>query len=143
MCRGGEEPQFGALMRFLGVLQMPSGWNVDAMHVPRVLNDVADGISWWDKPTTHSNPSHAPPRIPRQVRGLGGNGKIIVHIRVLASNSCETSLRRHLGALTKDIFFVGRVSPECDMRTGLFSPCKNPLANVFTIHRVRGVSSVN
>lgn len=29
---------------------MSSGWRFDALHVPGVLNDVADGISRWKNP---------------------------------------------------------------------------------------------
>ena len=43
-CRGSKEPRSGALMRFLGVLEIYSGWNLYALHVPGVLNDIADGI---------------------------------------------------------------------------------------------------
>ena len=43
-CPEGREPRSGALMRFMGVLEMSSGWNFDAMHVPGVFNDVVEGI---------------------------------------------------------------------------------------------------
>ena len=32
-CRGGKEPRSGALMRLLGVLELSSGWHLDAKHV--------------------------------------------------------------------------------------------------------------
>ena len=51
-------------MRFLGVLEKSSGWNFDALHVPGVLNDIADGISRWKESEVHANLSHVCPHIP-------------------------------------------------------------------------------
>ena len=34
---------------------MSSGWDFDALHVPGVLNDVADGISRWKESEIHAN----------------------------------------------------------------------------------------
>ena len=45
-CRGGgKELRSGALMRLMGAMELPGGWNFESLHVPGVLNDVADGIS--------------------------------------------------------------------------------------------------
>ena len=76
-CRGGKEPRSGALMRFLGVLEMSSEHNFDALRVPGVLNDIADGISRWKESS------------------------------VLASSSSETPLRHRLSTLTKGISVRG------------------------------------
>ena len=76
-CRGGKEPRSGALMRFLGVLEISSGWNFDALHVPGALKDIADGISRWKESS------------------------------VLASSSSETPLRHRLSTLTKGISVRG------------------------------------
>lgn len=46
-CRGGREPQSGALMRLLGVLEMVGSWHFSAQHVPGVINTLAVGISRW------------------------------------------------------------------------------------------------
>ena len=46
--RGGKEPRSGALMRVLGVLELPSGWHFDAKHVRGIYNVAAGCISRWD-----------------------------------------------------------------------------------------------
>ena len=52
------------------------------MHVPGVFNDVANGISRWDKSAIHANPVRARPRIPRQVRELGKKRQRSLHLRI-------------------------------------------------------------
>ena len=90
---------------------MSSGWNFDAVHVPGVFNDVADGISRWDKSAIHANLVRARSYIPWQIRELGKNGKDLC-TSVLASNSCEMPLRLRLRALTKGISVRRWSSPE-------------------------------
>ena len=105
-CRGGKEPRSGALMRFLGVLEMSSGWNFDALHVSGVLNDVADGISRWKESEVHANLVRARSHIPWQVWDLGENGRALC-TSVLASSSSETPLRLRLCELTRGISVRG------------------------------------
>ena len=76
-CRGGKEPRSGAVMRCCGVFEMSGGRNFDALDVPGVLNDIADGISRWKESS------------------------------VLASSSSETPLRHRLSTLTKGISVRG------------------------------------
>ena len=42
-------------MRLLGVLEMVSGWHLDATHVRGVHNVAADGISRWDRDSVLGN----------------------------------------------------------------------------------------
>ena len=72
----------------------------DALHVPGVLNDIADGTSRWKESEVHANLSSACPHIPLQVWNLGANGRAL-STSVLASSSSETPLRHRLSALTK------------------------------------------
>lgn len=44
-CRGGRESRSRALMSFMGVLKISSGWKFYAMYVTGAFNDVADVIS--------------------------------------------------------------------------------------------------
>ena len=43
-----KEPRSGALMRLLGMLELPSGWHFVAKHVREICNVAADGLSRWD-----------------------------------------------------------------------------------------------
>ena len=109
---GSRQPRSGALVRFRRVVKMSSGWAFDAMRVPGVFNDVADGNSRWDKSTAHANLVRTTPYIPWRARELGRNGKYLC-TSVFASNSSETPLRPGLSVLTKSFFgFVSGISPD-------------------------------
>lgn len=43
-CRGAKQPRSGALMRLLRAIEPAGGWNFEALHVPGILKEVADGI---------------------------------------------------------------------------------------------------
>ena len=105
-CRGGREPRSGALMRLLGVLELSSGWHFDATHVRGIHNVAADGISRWDRGYVLDNLCAVRPDIPWQVRELGTVGMSLC-TSVLASDSCEMSLRPRLNALIWGIFAPG------------------------------------
>ena len=77
-CVGGKEPPSGALMRFLGVLEMPSRWNFGAMHVPGLLNDVADEFSRWEKSAIHANLVRARPHIRCRIGSWQKTTKILI-----------------------------------------------------------------
>lgn len=100
-CRGGLEPRSGALMRLLGVLEVASGWNFQASHVPGVLNSTADGISRWNRADVHTNLVNSAPNIPWQEVELGGTGRALCS-SVLDSSSCGAQLRCRLSVLIWD-----------------------------------------
>ena len=63
-CRGELEPHSGALMRFLGVLEVSSGWHFEATHVCGIHNAAAEGISRWDRGCVLDNLRIVRPNIP-------------------------------------------------------------------------------
>ena len=105
-CRGGKEPRSGALMRFLGVLELSSGWHFDAKHVRGIFNVAADGISRWDRASVLLNLRSVRPDVPWQVRDLGAVGTSLC-TSALASDSCEAPLRPRLNALIRGILALG------------------------------------
>ena len=62
-------------MRYLGVLEIASGWYFDAKHIPGILNDVADGISRWSRTSITTNLMALRPDVSwhEQVIGDAGN----------------------------------------------------------------------
>ena len=46
--RGGKEPLPGTLVCLRGAIELAGGWHFDSLHVPGVLNDIADDIPRWN-----------------------------------------------------------------------------------------------
>ena len=105
-CRGGKEPRSGALMRLMGAIELAGGWHFDSLHVPGVLNDVADGISRWNPGDICRNLAALRPSIEWQELDLGVEGRELCK-SLLATNSSAKPLRERLNALTKVISGVG------------------------------------
>lgn len=97
-CRGGNERRSGALMCLLGVLELSSGWHVDAVHVQGIHNVAADGISRWHCAAVLDNMRAVRPDVSWQSRDLGGADTFLC-TSVLASNSCEMPVRPHVNIL--------------------------------------------
>ena len=88
-------------MRLMGVIEVASGWHFDSLHVPAVLNDVADGISKW-KPVTFVET--LPPSAPL----LDGRSRTWELCTLdLAVNSSAKPLRERLNVFTKNISGIG------------------------------------
>ena len=71
---GERSRDLAHLMRLLGVLELSSGWNLDAKHVSGILNVAADGISRWDCASVLVNLRVVRPDIPWQEQDLGDAG---------------------------------------------------------------------
>ena len=105
-CRGGKEPRSGALMRLMGAIEVAGGWYFDSLHVPGVLNDVADGISRWNPGDICRNLAGLCPSNDWQEREMGVEGRELC-TSASAANSSTKSLRERLNALSKVIPDVG------------------------------------
>ena len=105
-CRGGNELRSGALMRLASVLELPSGWHFDAKHAWGIFNVAADGISRWDCSSVLLGLGSVRPDIPWQARDLGDVGTCL-YTSVLASDSCEASLRPRLNEISMGILAHG------------------------------------
>ena len=93
-------------MSLMGAIELAGGWHFDSLHVPSVLNDVADGISRWNSGDIGRNLAALRPSIDRQERDLGVKDRKLC-TSALAANSSAKPLLESLNALTKLISGVG------------------------------------
>ena len=98
LCRAGLEPRPGAPTRFLGLLEVSFGWHFEAMHMRGIHNAATDSIFRCDRGSVLYNLRAVRPNIPWQVRELGTIGFSLC-TSVLASDSCDTSLRPRLNEI--------------------------------------------
>ena len=99
--RGVKELPSGAPMRPIRAIELASGWYFDSLHVPGVLNDIADCISRW-KPATFVET--LPPSVPLLIVR---SGIWELCTLALAVNSSAKPLRERLNASTKNTSSIG------------------------------------
>lgn len=105
-CKGGKESRSGALMRFLGCLEMDPGWCFRAKHIAGMNNTLADGISRWQRASINASLREFGPDIDWQERKLGFAGDAICS-GVLASSTSTAQLRSRLSILTRQVSHLG------------------------------------
>ena len=105
-CRGGLEPRSGALMRLLGVLEMRSKWRFKAKHVKGVNNDLADGISRWERCSVSDNLTTLYPHVVWCEQDLGCRGRRMCS-EMLACGCSEIQLRARLNGLMRQVSGLG------------------------------------
>lgn len=88
-CRGGGEPRLRALVRLLDVLELAGGWIFRARHVAGILNEVANGISCWERLRVQLNLASLRLDVRWRMQDAGNVGKRLCTF-VLASGSSAT-----------------------------------------------------
>ena len=73
-------------MCLMEAIELAGGWHFDSLHVPDILNDVANGISWWNPCDICRNFAAFRPSIDWQKRDLGVEGRELC-TSALAANS--------------------------------------------------------
>lgn len=108
-CGGMRNPRAAFAMRWLGVLEMNSGWCFESAHIPGSSNILADGITRWNRTDIPYNlRSLSPPSdIPWQETGVGEVGGNACSA-ILRPFCRESELRLQLTRLTPQIGRCGQ-----------------------------------
>ena len=99
-------------MHLMGAIELMGGWHYYSLHVPGVLNDVADGISRWNPGDIRRYLGALHPSIYRLERDVEVERQELC-TPVLDTNLSAKSLRERLNVLTQVFPVLDNVSREC------------------------------
>ena len=104
-CGGTRDPRAAFIMRWLGVLEVNTGWCFESSHIPGSSNVLADGITRWDRadiPPKKLTELSPPSDIPWQEASAGKSGGRACSA-ILRPFSQASELRRRLTRLMPQI----------------------------------------